>query len=141
MTELISTKNPCNNCNLYNPCTGPCDKWIEWNISVLSKLAEYEIADKEGRLVVLPCKIGDTVYTIEDKYYEYLYHKGIQKGHVCKFEYDKEWFAWIHIDGCNKDLQIAYKIRNFNKTVFLTRKEAEKALKEIKKEENKCQII
>ena len=130
MTELLSNKDPCNNCNLYNPCTGPCDKWHEWNSSVLSKLAAYETAEGEGRLVVLPCKVGYTVYTIEDKYYEYLYHKGIQKGHVCKFEYDKEWFAWIHIDGCNKDLQIAYKIRSFNKTVFFTREEAEKVLKD-----------
>ena len=99
-------------------------------IPKLEKLAEYETAEIEGRLVVLPCKVGDAVYTIEDKYYEHLYHKGIQKGHVCRFEYDKEWFAWIYIDGCNKDLQIAYKIRNFNKTVFLAREEAEKAMKE-----------
>ena len=101
----------------------------------IDKLAEYENAEEKGRLVVLPCKVGDVVYAIEDKYYEYLYHKGIQKGHVCRFEYDKEWFVWIHIDGCNKDLQIAYKTSNFNQTVFLTREEAEKALKEIKKEE------
>lgn len=26
-------------------------------------------AEREGRLVVLPCKVGDTVYTIEEKYY------------------------------------------------------------------------
>ena len=97
----------------------------------IDKLAEYETAEDEGRLVVLPCKVGDVVYAIEDKYYEYLYHKGIQKGYVCRFEYDKEWFAWIHIDGCNKDLQIAYKTSNFNQTVFLTRGEAEKALKEM----------
>lgn len=101
----------------------------------VEKLAEYETAEEEGRLVVLPCKVGDVVYAIEDKYYEYLYHKGIQKGHVCRFEYDKEWFAWIHIDGCNKDLQIAYKTSNFNQTVFLTREEAEKALEEMEKDE------
>ena len=102
---------------------------------IIDKLAEYETAEDEGRLVVLPCKVGDVVYAIEDKYYEYLYHKGIQKGHVCRFEYDKEWFVWIHIDGCNKDLQIAYKTSNFNQTVFLTREEAEKALEEMEKDE------
>ena len=134
MTERLTVQAPSGLIHLVDDSESGVNQAIK-------KLYEYEIADKEGRLVVLPCKVGDTVYTIEDKYYEYLYHKGIQKGHVCKFEYDKEWFAWIHIDGCNKDLQIAYKIRNFNKTVFLTRKEAEKALKEIKKEENKCQII
>ena len=96
----------------------------------IKNLYEYETAEEEGRLVVFPCRVGDVVYAIEDKYYEYLYHKGIQKGHVCRFEYDKEWFAWIHIDGCNKDLQIAYKTSNFNQTVFLTKEEAEKALKD-----------
>ena len=99
--------------------------------AVMEKLYKYETAEDEGRLVVFPCRVGDVVYAIEDKYYEYLYHKGIQKGHVCRFEYDKEWFAWIHIDGCNKDLQIAYKTSNFNQTVFLTKEEAEKALKEM----------
>ena len=97
---------------------------------VIDRLAEYEIAEEEGRLVVLPCKVGDAVYTIDDKYYEYQYHKGVQKGHVCRFEYDKQWFIWIHIDGCNKDLQIAYKINDFNKIVFLTREKAEKALRD-----------
>ena len=140
MTERLSDKNPCNSCKVDRQIGNPnrwececsrCDKPNDWKNDCIRKLSEYETADDEGRLVLLPCKVGDTVYTIEDKYYEYLYHKGIQKGHVCKFEYDKEWFAWIHIDGCNKDLQIAYKIRNFDKTVFLTREEAEKALKEM----------
>ena len=140
MTERLSDKNPCNSCKVDRQIGNPnrwececsrCDKPNDWKNDCVKKLAEYETAEKEGRLVVLPCKVGDAVYAIEDKYYEYLYHKGIQKGHVCRFEYDKEWFAWIHIDGCNKDLQIAYKTSNFNQTVFLTRGEAEKALKEM----------
>ena len=61
MTERLSDKNPCNNCNVYNPCTGTCGRWHEWNRNVLQKLAEYETAEEEGRLVVLPC---DTVYFI-----------------------------------------------------------------------------
>ena len=106
MTELVSTKNPCNNCNLYNPCTGPCDKWIEWNISVLSKLEEYEIADKHGRLVVLPCKVGARVYEIY------------------QFCGDGAW----EIEEHKIKLEDLDKI---GKTVFLTRDEAEKALKEM----------
>lgn len=139
MAERLSNKNPCNNCGVDRQIGNPnrwececsrCDKPNDWKNECVKKLTEYENAEEEGRLVVLPCKVGDAVYVIEDKYYEYLYHKGIQKGHVCRFEYDKEWFAWIHIDGCNKDLQIAYKTSNFNQTVFLTRGEAEKALRD-----------
>lgn len=139
MAERLSNKNPCNNCGVDRQIGNPnrwececsrCDKPNDWKNECVKKLTEYENAEEEGRLVVLPCKVGDAVYVIEDKYYEYLYHKGIQKGHVCRFEYDKEWFAWIHIDGCNKDLQTAYKTSNFNQTVFLTRGEAEKALRD-----------
>ena len=130
MTERLT--NPCRNC--FESFNGERYSWLPICEHCKERI-DYEkflkTADEEGRLVVLPCKVWDTVYAIEDKYYEHLYHTGIQKGHVCRFEYDKEWFAWIYIDGCNKDLQIAYKIRNFNKTVFLTREEAEKALKEM----------
>ena len=134
MTERLTETYPCDLCNVEF-CYRQCYKMTLWAEKAKEKLAEYEIAEDEGRLVVLPYRAGDAVYVIEDKYYEYLYHKGIQKGHVCRFEYDKEWFAWIHIDGCNKDLQIAYKTSNFNQTVFLTRGEAEKALKEMEKDD------
>ena len=134
MTERLTETYPCDLCNVEF-CYRQCYKMTLWAEKAKEKLAEYETAEEEGRLVVLPYRAGDAVYVIEDKYYEYLYHKGIQKGHVCRFEYDKEWFAWIHIDGCNKDLQIAYKTSNFNQTVFLTRGEAEKALKEMEKDD------
>lgn len=138
MIERLSNKCPCDKCGKDRKCElaqEACENYLKWEDDCIKKLAEYETAEEEGRLVVLPCKVGDAVYAIEDKYYEYLYHKGIQKGYVCRFEYDKEWFAWIHIDGCNKDLQIAYKTSNFNQTVFLTRGEAEKALKEMEKDD------
>ena len=138
MVKRLSNKCPCDKCGKDRKCElaqEACENYLKWEDDCIKKLAEYETAEDEGRLVVLPCKVGDVVYAIEDKYYEYLYHKGIQKGHVCRFEYDKEWFAWIHIDGCNKDLQIAYKTSNFNQTVFLTREEAEKALREMEKDD------
>lgn len=31
---------------------------------VLECLAKYEDADEQGRLIILPCKVGDTVYRI-----------------------------------------------------------------------------
>lgn len=104
MTERLSDKNPCNDCRLYNPCTGPCGKWHEWNTSILQKLAEYETAEEEGRLVVLPCKFGDTMYVLR-----------------------QSWNGW-NID----KKKFSYRmIGKFGKTVFLTREEAEKALKEM----------
>ena len=30
--------------------------------NIIDKLAEYEMAEQEGRLIILPCKIGDILY-------------------------------------------------------------------------------
>lgn len=34
----------------------------------MEKLADYEDAEKQGRLIILPCKVGDTVYCIFNRY-------------------------------------------------------------------------
>ena len=127
MTELLSNKNPCNNCNLYNPCTGPCDRWHEWNSSVLSKLAEYEIAEEEGRLVVLPCKVGDALFCFSRrKIYPFkarcirIYEERAEI--ELWYAGDEENLKFWHITIAEQD--IGYKL-------FFTREEAEKALKEM----------
>ena len=72
----------------------------------IDKLAEYETAEDEGRLVVLPCKVGTRVYEI----YQF-----------CGYG------AW-EIEEHKIKLEDLDKI---GKTVFLTEEEAEKALKEM----------
>ena len=75
------------------------------------KLAEYENAEEEGRLVVLPCKVGDIVYKI-----------------MCQRDnFDDRPYRII--TSVNFRLDMADDI---GKTVFLTIEEAEKALKEMK---------
>ena len=129
MTERLSDKNPCNNCNVYNPCTGTCGKWHEWNRNVLQKLAEYETAEEEGRLVVLPCNVGDTVYLIDD--IDCVFER---ESIVTEIEIDKDG-ATIMIQDEIPICSSGYNLSDFGEIVFLTREEAEKALKEIKKEE------
>ena len=80
---------------------------------IIDKLAEYETAEEEGRLVVLPCKVGDIVYKI-----------------MCQRDnFDDRPYRII--TSVNFRLDMADDI---GKTVFLTREEAEKALKEMRKE-------
>lgn len=70
----------------------------------LARLQELAKADKEWRCVVLPCREDDTVYRIcESPFYDYL-EVVEEPFHICNY-YD------------------------FGKTIFLTRKEAEVALK------------
>ena len=88
----------------------------------LEKLAE---ADRDGRVVVLPCKVGDVVYGFH--------------GEKTILPMVAKW-----IETCTNGWCIAvqyapmaprfYQFSDFGKTVFLTREAAEKAL-EAKKDE------
>lgn len=86
----------------------------------LEKLAE---ADRDGRLVVLPCKVGDVVYGFH--------------GEKTILPMVVKW-----IETCTNGWCIAvqyaptaarfYQFSDFGKTVFLTSEEAEKALEAMK---------
>ena len=96
-------------------------------IEAAEKVSKYETAEEEGRLKIFPCKIGETVYIIEKRYYNYLWHTGVQEGRVYGFEYDKGWMIWVSLKDDNPSSRNAYKFENFGKTVFFTKKEAKKA--------------
>lgn len=98
---------------------------------VFNRLAEYEDAEEQGLLVRLPCRVGDTVYVTEPRYYNGAVHTGIQNGKVYGFEFDEEWVVWVHLADDNPHSGNAYPIADIGKTVFLTREAAEKALEEI----------
>ena len=138
MTERLSDKNPCNDCRLYHPCTGPCGKWHEWNRSILQKLSEYETAEEEGRLVVLPCKNWlDIVFGEQELFY------GIDMDYTENpireiTAHNEERFTWydgwktVFLKGVDENgLDWEFAPEEIGKTVFLAREEAEKALKEM----------
>ena len=96
----------------------------------LEKLAE---ADKDGRLVVLPCKVGDTLWvTGRDNVPREMELEAPDIRAVCTDEDN------LCMSTCNRkpDGFCAYRLRNdgadIGKTVFLTREEAEKALEAMK---------
>lgn len=75
------------------------------------RLREMAEADKDGRVVVLPCKVGDTVYLIVTKR---------ARIYTPEFRFIKK--------SCLTFLNMERVLRDFGKTVFLTREEAEKTL-------------
>ena len=79
----------------------------------LDRLRELAQADREGRCVVLPCKIGDTVYSIRHE-------------RVPDDEYRMSFHTEMRIISQKFGLNHADCI---GKTVFLTRAEAEEALR------------
>lgn len=91
----------------------------------LEKLAE---ADKDGRLVVLPCKVGDTVWITGSV--RRLYSEKVRTFFCGDPNYSRgmadNGVKMIRTTGCD------IPIHKFGKTVFLTREEAEKALEAMK---------
>lgn len=73
-------------------------------------------------VIVPPCKVGDTVYAVSN-------HK-VYKTNVFSMVAETEDEKWVYILKCNIFDGISmFKKFLFGKTVFLTREEAERALK------------
>ena len=103
----------------------------------IKKLAEYEAAEEEGRLVVLPCKIESAVYLICHRYTECSKYGESFEEYSCsgceEWDCDSRKEYYIHV---NQSVSLEWIVRNmrmgnFGKTVFLTKEDAEKALKEM----------
>lgn len=90
-----------------------------------SKLADYLL---EHGVVVLPCKVGDTVYCP----WAYDENKEIAFTEVesIKIYVNGRPLAFVEDWEIDMPMPTAFYPENFGKTVFLTREEAEKALKE-----------
>lgn len=100
-------------------------KTLTEQLELLKRLRELAEADKDGRLVVPPCKVGDVVYGFH--------------GEKTMLPMVAKWIE-TSADGWTIAVQYTpmapkfYLFSDFGKTVFLTREEAGKAL-EAKKDE------
>lgn len=78
-----------------------------WAMAELREsLKEYEDAEEQGLLLRLPCKVGDTVYSVVKD--------GLQ---IIELKFSLELYA--------------RRMSDFGKTVFLTKEEAEQVLKQM----------
>ena len=89
----------------------------------VDRMREIVAAERGGRVVVLPCKVGDRLYEVTGRKTISVYE--VRAIRVELFGLFIEWdivegFAWQSLAGINAG--------EIGKTVFLTRKEAEKAL-------------
>ena len=91
----------------------------------VGRLKELAEADKDGRVVVLPCKVGDTVFARLDTKSKYVCEckvKQIVVGNI-------GFVTFAPIGAPEREYDVS--LRGFGKTVFLSREEAEKALQEM----------
>ena len=97
----------------------------EYWLKVYFKLKEYEGLEEQGRLVILPCKVGDTLYRlVPNLYREYVEIK------IAQFVINKNGIYFI------TDKGVSWSADKIGKTVFLTKAEAEAKLKELRGGEN-----
>ena len=96
-----------------------------------SRLRELAVADKDGRCVVPPCKVGDMVWVIAHPWTGKLQKKPL----VAYVNGMKLFTHGLYVNVLFDTLKINgtrdYGIIRIGKTVFLTREEAEKALAEM----------
>ena len=84
-------------------------------------IAEYEDAEEQGLLLRLPCPIGTTVYNTT--WWDDVEEKVKVDG--------KTFFRMTHKHKISKSKFSYMDIKDFGKTVFLTKEEADQALKQM----------
>ena len=95
--------------------------------SKAERIRKLVAADDEGRVVVLPCKVGDTIY--------FARANPILRYKVTGYEMGKASISQVRSKHVDKETGLTFNFTfepgSIGKTVFLSRKEAEKALQEI----------
>lgn len=96
-----------------------------YEYKLYAKLKEYEDLEEQGLLLKLPCKVGDTVWFVGNKF-------------VNDYEIRRFIVGEIGIDAIQvaktirgTDYWNSFSIDDIGKTVFLTKEEAEQKLKEM----------
>lgn len=99
----------------------------EWDAIILDKgfdfIKNLLQAEQEGRLVVLPCKVGDTIYDIYEAMGNGIGGPIARRFNECKIHIDLRGKSYLCADG------YILAFDEFGETLFLTREEAEAALK------------
>lgn len=107
-----------------------CDN-CEITTSICEKLGKYEDLEEQGRLIKLPCKVGDVVY--------------VKMASYCKTHYvEAEVRDFVHFISCGFCVVVTSKyfdkenipFSEFGKTIFLTKEKAETKLKGLRSGEN-----
>ena len=101
---------------------------------VIDKLAEYEDLEEQGRLISLPCKVGDTVWDNDCgrpcAYTITAFSFGECEEYICEPVTTKEVvFYYANSSG---SITGSFAESEIGKTVFLTKSEAEAKLKELR---------
>lgn len=106
-------------------CAEQHEKLAEW----LEELKSYKEAEKQGLLVRLPCKIGDTVYRVNAGAKQPIIPMTVSEIHFLCYKNERA----VRFDAIGKEDmgESCYRLEDIGRIVFLSREEAEKKLEEI----------
>ena len=116
----------------------PCgENSYDYKNLLIERLGKYEDLEEHGRLIKLPCKVGDRVYQINENFLEpctveviFLADYKDKDGNFCnmaEIHYDRDDCPYVSTEMYFTDI---------GKTIFLTESEAESKLKELRGGEN-----
>lgn len=126
LIELLDKKQHFGTTVIYSQMDDRCNKHIEIKNS---ELADYLLSNG---VIVLPCKAGDIVYSNDlDPRFDVEIEKIVIEENIITFEW-VQYEKGYEVTECWDEGE--FLLDDFGKTVFFTREEAEKALKE--REEN-----
>lgn len=92
------------------------------------KLKEYEDLEEQGRLLKLPCKVGDKIFLDFAGFEKDIDKFTVKDFHLDCFE-DGKTILFCDYESNDKALSGQIDVTEFGKTVFLTKSEAEAKLK------------
>lgn len=112
-------------------CAEEHEQLAEW----LTQLKEYQQLEEQGRLIKLPCKVGDKIFLDFAGFRKDVDKFTVKDFHLDCFE-DGEVILFCDYESNDKTLSGQIDVMEFGKTVFLTKSEAEAKLKELRGGEN-----
>lgn len=135
-TELgvsIDKNEDCPTCSICCNCDIP-PRECQYISDALEKLAKYEDLEEQGRLVKLPCKVGDTVwdndYGRPCAYTITAFSFGECEEYICEPVTTKE--VVFYYTNSSGSITGSFAESEIGKSVFLNKSEAEAKLKELR---------
>lgn len=101
-------------------------KTLTEQLTLLKHIRKLAEADKEGRCIIPPCKVGETVYFVNAKQ--------ILEFAVVGYAVDETGISWVYSENVDKigNTNVrTFSPDRFGKNTFFTREEAEKALRKM----------
>ena len=110
--------------------------WEHYKVRAwLKELKQYKNLEEQGLLLRLPCKVGDTVYCIYERYTKCSENEQEFDEYSCQgcecLECDSHKELYAQSQKAYSLYWIVSNLKRFGKTVFLTQAEADQKLKEM----------